>query len=190
MTNLIITYVRASTLVEANFLLFGTTKSHFIYFNLPFHNSLHINGLIFTPFIYLLFFLSLHLYLSIFSPLSTHSHSQCHQPLQPLQTDPPPLTQPLATINHYKLIHQPNPATINKTQQPSKKPIHQQNPSTERRESKMGERDELGWDLGLGSMASGGRNMGRRLGKGVGPVRSGGRKKTNEKDKSTSGLGR
>ena len=54
----------------------------------------------------------------------------------------------------------------------------------------MGERDELGWDLGLGSMASGGRNMGRRLGKGVGPVRSGGRKKTNEKDKSTSGLGR
>ena len=53
----------------------------------------------------------------------------------------------------------------------------------------MGRRDELGWDLGLGSMASGGRNIGWRLGKGVRPVRSGGRKKTNEKEKSTGGLG-
>ena len=49
---------------------------------LPFHNSLPINAFIFTSkllFIYLLFFLSLHLYLSIFSLPSTHSNSCHHQ---------------------------------------------------------------------------------------------------------------
>ena len=38
-------------------------------------------------------------------------------------------------------------------------------------------------DLGLGAAVSGGRKMGRRLGRGVGPVRSGGRKKKNEREK-------
>jgi len=48
----------------------------------------------------------------------------------------------------------------------------------------------LGWDLGLRLVVNGGRNMGWRLGRGVGPVRSGGRKKTNEREKSIDGVGR
>ena len=101
------------------------------------------------PMLLLLLLASLHLYLSIFSLPSTHNHSSAPS----TTTNPPPLTQPLATINHYKPIHhhksnnhQQNPF-INKTQQPSTKPIyqplikskplhqnqnktHQQNPST------------------------------------------------------------
>ena len=68
--------------------------------------------------------------LSIFSLPSTHSHS----PAPSTTTNPPPLTQPLATISHYKPIHHHKPNNhqqnqfINKTQQPSTKPIYQ--PST------------------------------------------------------------
>ena len=43
---------------------------------------------------------------------STHSHS----PAPSTTTNPPPLTQPLASINHYKLIHHHKPSN------------HQQNP--------------------------------------------------------------
>ena len=101
------------------------------------------------PLLHLLLPTSLRLYLSIFSLPSTHSHS----PMPSTTTNPPPLTQPLATINHYKPIHHHKPSNhqqnpfINKTQQPSTKPIyqplikskplhqnqnktHQQNPST------------------------------------------------------------
>ena len=64
------------------FLAFSTWKSHFIYINLPFHNSLNINALIFhiTVKYYLLiyYFLSLLLYLFIFSLSSTHIHLWHH----------------------------------------------------------------------------------------------------------------
>ena len=82
------------------------------------------------PMLLLLLLASLHLCLSIFSLPSIHNHSSAPS----TTTNPPPLTQPLATINHYKPIHhhksnnhQQNPF-INKTQQPSTKPIYQ--PST------------------------------------------------------------
>ena len=87
--------------------------------------------------------LYLHLSISIFSLPSTHSHS----PTPSTSTNPLPLAQPLATINHYKPIHHHKPSNhqqnpfinhrqnqntyikikikpINRTHQPSTKPIH------------------------------------------------------------------
>ena len=91
-----------------------------------------------TQYCLLLLPASLHLYLSIFSLPSTHSHSLApstttnqstttnpttsHQ--QPLQTDPPPQTQQPST----KPIHQPS--TKSKPIYQNKNKTHQQNPST------------------------------------------------------------
>jgi len=49
-----------------------------------------------------------------------------HQRHQPLQTNPPPLPQPLAIINHYKLIHHHNPS--NYQQNPFINQLQNQNP--------------------------------------------------------------
>ena len=87
--------------------------------------------------------LYLHISISIFSFPSIHSHS----PTPSTNTNPPPVTKPLATINHYKPIHHHKPSNhqqnpfinhqqnqntfikikikpINRTHQPSTKPIH------------------------------------------------------------------
>ena len=99
-------FIRASTLVEEKIQLYSTYKSHFIYFNLPFHNSLHINVLIFPSelnTIHLFIIFSLSYSLSLSSSLFLLRFFNLQPPLRHNQTTTNIMAQPNHNHHHSSL---------------------------------------------------------------------------------------
>ena len=116
-------FIRASTLVEEKNLAIQHLQSHFIYFNLPFHNLLHINVLIFPSELN-----TIHLFI-IFSLSYSLSHSSSLF-LLPFFNPQPPSRHNQTTIiitaqpnhNHYhgSLKLNQNTSKKKKKQQPTR----------------------------------------------------------------------
>ena len=122
---------RASTLSQ---IFRCTTKNHFIYFNLSFHNTPNINSSIFlaTSFKYYYFYSSLSLSLSSSSSLSSQIQSLCHhhtnQPYTSLASHHPPQPNHKTQICHHPPPQNPrNPPPRSKKLTPKINHHHSQN---------------------------------------------------------------